>query len=123
MTSVSKTEIIHQTPGLTGTTFRETVEEDGQGLEMQGIITSFEPGKSISFHLTSRIHEVDVEHRVEQLGDGARLTQNAIIRWKFPMSLISLIIGAKMRRGIIDQSQQELGKLKELCESDMAGNQ
>lgn len=118
MSSVSKTEMIHETAGMLGTTFRETVEEGGKGLEMQGIVTGYEPDKSISFHLSSRIHVIDVEHCIEKTGDGVRLTQNATIRWKFPMNLISLVIGAKIRDGIMNQAREELGKLKELCESN-----
>ena len=122
MTSVAKTEITLQTPEMVGTTFREIIEENGKGLEMQGIVTGFEPGKSISFHLNSRIHTVDVEHRVEKSSGGTRLTQNAIVRWKFPMNLISLILGAKIRRGITDQAYEELKKLKELCEKGSLKN-
>ena len=33
-TNVSKTEIINKTPNWIGTTFRETIEENGNGVEM-----------------------------------------------------------------------------------------
>ena len=54
MTSVSKTEMLHETPNMIGTTFREIVEEDGQGIEMEGVVTGYEPNKFISFHLNSQ---------------------------------------------------------------------
>ena len=117
MTSVAKTEILHETPERIGTTFREVVAEDGQGVEMQGIITDFKPGKSISFHLDSRVNVVDVEYCVEAKQNGTRLTQIANVQWKFPVNVISLFMGSKMKQGIRDQSQKEFRKLKELCES------
>jgi hypothetical protein len=36
--------------------------------------------------------------------------------WKFPVNIISIIMGNKMRQGILAQLQDELGTLKELCE-------
>jgi hypothetical protein len=37
-TNVTKGEIIEQTPNMIGTTFRETIEEDGGSTEMKGVI-------------------------------------------------------------------------------------
>ena len=117
MTSVARTEILHETPERVGTTFREVVEENGNGVELQGTITGFIPDRSISFHLTSRVNELDVEYGVEAIPTGTRLTQNANVRWKFPVNVISIFMGGKMRQGISAQSQKEFEKLKELCES------
>jgi uncharacterized protein YndB with AHSA1/START domain len=117
MTSVTKTEILHETSERIGTTFREVVEEDGNGVELQGVITDFKPGKLISFHLDSRVNIVDVEYCVEAIQNGTRLTQNANVQWKFPVNVISIFIGEKIRQKISVQSQKEFEKLKELCES------
>ena len=116
-TSVAKGEILHETPERIGTTFREVVEEDGQGVELHGTITNYIPGKLISFHLESRVNVVDVEYSVEAIPNGTRLTQAGNVRWKFPINVISLFMGGKMEQGITAQSQKEFGKLKELCES------
>lgn len=118
MTSVSGGEILHETPEKVGTTFREFVEEDGQGLEMQGMITGFEPGRSISFHLESRVNSVDVKYIVEPIQNGTHLSQTANVRWKFPVNIISLFMGSMMRQNISVQSQKEFKKLKEFCEND-----
>ncbi|MCE7860729.1 MAG: hypothetical protein DYG86_13205 [Chloroflexi bacterium CFX2] len=117
MTSVARTEILHETPERVGTTFREIVEENGNGMELRGMITGFESDQSISFHLTSRVNELDVEYAVETIPTGTRLTQNANVRWKFPVNVMSIFMGKKMRQGISAQSQKEFEKLKELCES------
>ena len=121
MTSVAKTEILHETPERIGTTFREVVEEDGKGVELQGVITDFKPNRSISFHLDSRVNIVDVEYYVEAIQNGTRLTQNANVRWKFPVNVISIFMGSKIKQNISAQSQKEFEKLKELCESGVDG--
>jgi uncharacterized protein YndB with AHSA1/START domain len=123
MTSVSNTgEILHEVPGMVGTTFRETVTDGNKGLEMQGIVTGYTPNQSISFHLSSKIHTVDVEFLIEETSVGVRLTQNAKVHWKFPMNIISYLMGSKIKQGIIDQTQTELKRLKELCEGEHGGS-
>jgi uncharacterized protein YndB with AHSA1/START domain len=117
MESVSHTEILHQTDEMTGTTFRETVEEDGNQLEMEGVITNFVQNQCIAFHLKSRIHALEVEYRIEGDVDGVRLIAASDIHWKFPMNIISLFIGSKMKQNILSQMEREFSKLKTLCES------
>jgi len=120
MTSVSGGEILHETPDRVGTTFREVVQDENGSLEMQGVITGFEAEKSIAFHLESRLNVVDVEYRLEATTQGVRLSYHANVSWKFPVNLISMVMGAKMRQGILAQLGDELNKLKELCESDVS---
>jgi uncharacterized protein YndB with AHSA1/START domain len=117
MTSVARGEILHETPERVGTTFREVVEEDGNGVELQGMITDYKPDRLISFHLESRVNVVDVEYCVEAIQSGTRLTQNANVHWKFPVNVISIFMGVKMKQNISAQAQDEFKKLKELCES------
>ena len=117
MTSVAGSEILHETSDRIGTKFREVVKEDGKGVEIQGEITGYEQGRSISFHLISSVNVVDVEFRVEAIPIGTRLTQKASIRWRFPINVISIFMGAKMKRTISTQSQKEFEKLKKLCEN------
>ena len=117
MTSVARGEILHETPERVGTTFREVVEEDGDGVELQGMITDYKPDRLISFHLESRVNVVDVEYCVEAIQSGTRLTQNANVHWKFPVNVISIFMGVKMKQNISAQAQDEFKKLKELCES------
>ena len=118
MTSVSSGEILHETPGRVGTTFREVVEDENGSMEMQGMITGFETDKSIAFHLESRVNIVDVEYCVEKIPEGTRLIYDADIRWKFPVNIISIFIGNKMKQNILGQLQDELNRLKGLCETE-----
>jgi hypothetical protein len=60
-----------------------------------------------------------VEYGVEAIPNGTRLTQNANVRWKFPVNVISIFMGAKIKQNISTQAQKEFEKLKELCESSI----
>ena len=101
-----------------GTTFREVVEDENGSIEMYGEITGFEMDKSIAFHLESRVNSVEVEYRIKKIEAGVRLTYDADVRWKFPVSVISIFVGNKMRQNILAQLGNELNRLKEFCESE-----
>ena len=116
MTSVAGGEILHETADRVGTTFREVVEDENGSIEMQGMITGFDADKSIAFHLESKVNIVDVEYCIEEIYEGARLVYRANIQWKFPMNIVSTFLGNKIRKNIVAQLQDELNKLKELCE-------
>lgn len=116
MTSVSEGEILHETPDRVGTTFREVVQDENGSIEMHGTITGFEINKSIAFHLESRVNIIDVEYSVEKIDEGTRLIYRAKIKWKFPVNIISIFLGNKMKQNILAQLQDELCALKELCE-------
>jgi uncharacterized protein YndB with AHSA1/START domain len=119
-TSVAGGEIIDRKPGMVGTTFRERVEDSEGGMEMEGSITAFEPNHRIAFHLESRVNRVEVDYRVEPVGDVTRVSYTAHVRWKFPVNLISLFAGGAIRRKIMAQSEQEFARLKQLCEGPNA---
>lgn len=116
MASVSEGEILRETPERVGTTFREVVADEGGSIEMYGLITGFEPDRSIAFHLESKVNVVDVEYEIVEKDEGVHLKYHADIRWKFPMNVISLFIGQKIRQNIMNQLSGELNQLKELCE-------
>jgi len=113
---VAETEYISKTENMVGTTFRETMVEGGNKLEMQGEVTGYAPGRSISFHISSRIHDFDVTYAVQGIPAGSRIAVSTNIQWKFPMSVMTLIAGGKIKANIISQTQAELRRLKELCE-------
>jgi len=118
-TSVASGEIIKQTPGQVGTTFREMVEENGQSTELFGEITEFIPNQLIAFHLEGKFNVVDVSFRVEASISGSRVTQQADLRFKGLLRLMSLFFGRTFRRKLAVQAQQEFARLKALCEEDV----
>jgi uncharacterized protein YndB with AHSA1/START domain len=116
MTSVYKTEILHETPDMVGTTFREIIGDTGGSTEMRGVITGYVPNQKMAFHLEGDFNTIDVEYRLEQMGDITRLTQEADVQLQPIFQLFSFIIWPMFKKQISAQSKQEFAKLKELCE-------
>jgi hypothetical protein len=110
-------EILIHKPEMVGTTFKEVIEEDGNRLEMRGVITQFVEDQIVAFHLESKIHEVEVSYSLEGVNDATRVTADARIRWKFPLNLLSVFIGRKMKTSIAEQLKTEIFELKSICES------
>jgi uncharacterized protein YndB with AHSA1/START domain len=116
--NVKEGEILINMPVVVGTTFKEVVEEGGGSLEMEGVITKFVRDQLIEFHLESKIHQVDVSYSLEGLNNHAKITVDARIHWKFPMNLLSLFTGNRMKKGIADQLESEILELKRICETN-----
>lgn len=114
--NVKHEEILVAEPGMVGTTFIETIDEDGNELQMMGVVTEYEPDSLIAFHLTSRVHELDVKYSLQRPGETTRLTVEADVRWKFPVNVISLFAGKSMQRRMEGQTSAELRELKRICE-------
>lgn len=118
MSSVSQTELLHETVETVGTIFRETVGEDGRSTDLWGVITDYRPNRSISFHLEGESHAVDVEYCLEPMGNGTRLTQNATVRFTtLFMKVFGLFLGPLFKKQVLEQSQMEFARLKQLCEA------
>jgi hypothetical protein len=114
-------EVLTETAEKVGTTFREVLEEDGGTLEMHGSITGYVQDRLISFHLESRIHEVDVSYSIERSDAGSTLSMEAVINWKLPTKLAVIAMGRRIKQGILRQAEAELAELKSLCEAESAG--
>lgn len=112
---VESSEIIKETQERIGTTFLEVMEEGGKSLEMHGVITGYARGEMISFHLESRVHAVDVRYTVRGEDGNSAVSMESDIRWKFPMNIMSLVVGRKMRAKIAEQLEEEFAELKRLC--------
>jgi uncharacterized protein YndB with AHSA1/START domain len=111
-------EILVETPDKIGTTFKETIEEDGNELEMHGSITEYVEGKLIGFHIESRIHTFDVRYSVKEIEGGSEVSTEINIRWKFPMNVMSLFIGKKMEATLLEGIETEFRALKQICEME-----
>lgn len=111
-------EIIINRPEVIGTTFKEEIGEGGNRLEMNGVITEYVVNKLIGFHLESKIHELDVRYSIEEINQNSKVSVDTIINWKFPVNIISLFIGKKMKKDIIRQMEAEILELKRICETE-----
>jgi hypothetical protein len=104
-------------PNTVGSTFREVVRDQNGETEMHGVVTGFQENEMISFRLCGEYNIVDVEFRVEKIGEQTRVTQYADIRWRGLMKVISLFLGGRIKKEIMAQSQSEFETLKTLCET------
>ena len=116
MSNVSETELLHETADMVGTTFRETVEENGQSTELHGVVTAYRPSLRIAFHLSGKFNVVDVEYRLEEMENRTRLTYRADVRFRSFTRILSVFFGPRFEKKIRAQLQEEFAKLKELCE-------
>ena len=111
-------EIVLSKPAVVGTTFKETIEENGRSLEMHGSITQYVENSIIGFHLDSKIHSVDVSYSVQDVKGRTKVNVAAVIRWKFPMNIVSLFVAKKMERNLVGQLESEVLELKRICETE-----
>lgn len=116
--AVKSRQIIKETPERIGTTFKEELEENGKTLVMYGEIKDYIPGTLITFQLESKIHRVSVKYSVAGNKNKTTLVVESIIKWKFPMNIISLIMGNKIKAKILKQINLELEDLKNYCERE-----
>lgn len=119
MANVSETEMLSGTPNTVGSTFREVIEDRNGKVEMHGVVTGFQENKLISFHLSGKYNTVDVEFRVEKIGDKTRVAQSADVQFRSFMKIMSIFFGRRFKKEIASQSQREFAKLKSLCETNL----
>ena len=117
-TSVSKTEILQETPDMIGTTFRETVEENGRGVEMHGVVTDYRENQLLGMHLSGKFNVVDVKWRLEEIDNHTRLTVNARVRFRSFINVVSILMRPVFKKKITEQLRGEFARLKILCERD-----
>jgi len=115
---VKKGEIIKETPEKIGTTFMEEMEEGGNSLVMRGVITGYIRNKMITFQLESKIHKLDVRYSIAGEDGKSVITVESNIHWKFPMNIMSIVFGRKIKEGILKQTESEFAELKRLCEEE-----
>lgn len=117
---VKKGEIIKETPEKIGTTFTEEMEDNGNSLVLRGVITGYVINQMITFQLESKIHKLDVCYSITGEGGKSLITAESNIHWKFPMNIMSVFLGRKIKEGILKQTESEFAELKRLCEEERA---
>jgi hypothetical protein len=115
---VKKGEIIKETPEKIGTTFIEEMEDSEGSLVMHGVITGYVKNQMITFQLESKIHKVDVCYSITGKDGKSLILAESDIHWKFPMNIMSIILGRKIKEGILKQTESEFAELKRLCEEE-----
>ena len=96
----------------------ETIEENRSGVEMQGVVTDYRENQSLAMHLSGKYSVVDVEWRIEEIGEHTRLTVYSNISFRSIIKILSISMRPSFKRKITKQLQEEFARLKELCERD-----
>lgn len=115
--SVSRTEILHRTKGLVGTTFRETVADENGSIELEGVVTACRPNQEIAFLLSGPSNVAAVEYRLERVANGTRLTMVANIHSRGAVKVLSFITWPLFKQKVLGQVRRECAELTRLCES------
>lgn len=113
VTNVTRSEYIIETSERIGTSFREYVEEGGQGIEMMGIVTEFQPNKLFAVHLESESHSAEVSFVLKGEGGRTLLTQNVELHFKNELDEATY---DSIKKHIVNQARGEFAQLKRLCE-------
>lgn len=90
--NISRTGILHETPNMIGTTFREIIEENGRGVEMRGVVTDYRENQVLAMHLGGKYNNVDVEYCLEEIEGCTRLTMSSNIRFRSFLKILSIIL-------------------------------
>jgi len=103
MTSVTRSEIIKETPNKVGTTFREYIEENGRGTEMRGVVTEFVLNKRFAVHLEGDFNSVVVSFNLKEKGGITQLMQNVEFRLKGVLRVLSVFLCVSIKKKIKSQ--------------------
>lgn len=87
-------------------------------MEMQGIVTDYRENESLAMHMSGKYNVVDIEWRIEEMGEHTRLTLYSDIRFKSLVKILSIFMRPVFKKRITEQLQREFARLKELCERD-----
>jgi len=98
---------------------REIIEENGRSVEMHAVVTDYRENQLLAMHLDGKFNVVDVEWRLEEIGERTRLTLNSNIRFKSFIKILSVLMRPIFKKKIVAQLQGELARLKEICERDI----
>lgn len=116
--SVSETEIIKQTPDMIGTTYRETITENGKSTDMYGVVTDYKENQKLAMSSSGQYNTVNVEWQLKEIQNGTRLIFKADIRFKSFLRVLSILLRPVFKKKVTAQLEGELARLKELCEQE-----
>lgn len=114
--TVVEDEVIDETPGRVGTTFRCVTEDHGRRMEFEGVVTRHEPPRFSAVHLTGRQFDITAEYDFEDLGSRTRVTQRSTVAPKGFLKVVFFLCGWMMNKAACKATENELNNLKCLLE-------
>lgn len=111
-----ESEDLEVTGNRIGSTFRQVYLENNCRMEMQGVVTGYEPNRRLACEMHSNGFDLTVDYRLEDLGGRTRLTQDSQVRMKGLWRIVGLVMGPFLRRSSQRQLDQALATLKRCVE-------
>lgn len=115
--TVVEEEILDRKPDGVGTTFRNVCEHGGKPMELQGVITKYDPPNASAIQLTGDSFDIEAEYTFEDLSGSTRVTQVSEVSGKGFVKVFFALFGWMMNKSSCDALEKELQSLKAFCES------
>lgn len=113
--TVVEDQVIEDKHGV-GTTFRCVTEERGRRMELQGVVTHWEPPVKSAVSLTGKHFDIQAEYRFTDLNGRTRVTQESTVRGKGLLKVMFFLFGWLMGRAGANAATKELENLKKKLE-------
>jgi uncharacterized protein YndB with AHSA1/START domain len=112
--------ITHDTAGRVGTRLHQVYREKWRRYEIPVEVTAWEPDRRLAIRLQTKKQDTTVDYRIHPHGAGSRLVVETRIRFRGIMKLIAFFSGESIRDRSVRRYEQQLGRLKRLCEAEAA---
>ncbi len=110
-------EIIEETPGHIGTTFRMVTEDRGKRMNFDGIVTQYERPYSSTSVMTGKQFDIGVNYSFKDLSGRTRVTLRSVVKGKGAFRILLFCLGWAARSANCKAQEIELLSLKEKCEA------
>ena len=118
--NVVENEDLEVTENRIGSTFRQVYLENGRRMEMQGVVTAYEPNRRLMCELTGDAFDLSVDYRLEDLAGRTRLTQDSEVRFKGILRIVGPLMMLFAKKSGMKQLEDSFAELKRLSETDVS---
>ncbi|MGB0952920.1 MAG: SRPBCC family protein [Planctomycetota bacterium] len=117
---VVEEEILEETPGMVGTTFRVVTMDRGQRMEFQSKVLEHDAPHLNVIEMIGKQFDIHVRTTLKELGGRTLLTQESKVNGKGFFKVMFALMGWMMKKSSCDALDKELAGLKALAESSQA---
>ena len=115
--NIVENEDLEVTENKIGSTFRQVYLERGRRMDMQGVITGYEPNRRFTLEISGESFDLHVDYRLEGLEGRTRLTQDSAVRFKGFFRIIGPLLVPLVKKSSKKQLEESFAKLKKLAET------
>lgn len=114
MGALVESEALDEGPPELGSRYRDVFEDHGQRIELEAELVEFDPPRAQAVRLVSSAFEATSAQRLEEAGEGTRLT--AVIETRYT-ALAARLLAPIVTRHAQSRLESDLARLKDLVES------